>query len=179
MSSSINRNQPEHNHDDLAGPQAVDKIKALVDKAETCFFCTSVMVTGSSGARPMNVRKVDDDGSLWFLSAIDSHLNRELDRDPNVKLYFQASPHSGFLHLVGRARVTQDAVKIHELWEPIIKTWFTEGESDPRITVIEVIPTEGYYWDVKHGNLVAGIKMVIGAAIGQTLDDSIEGKIRI
>jgi general stress protein 26 len=179
MSSSINQNQPEHNRDDLAGPQAVDKIRALVDKAQTCFFCTKVVVTGSTGARPMNVRKVDDNGSLWFLSAIDSHLNRELARDPSVHLYFQASPHSGFLHLIGRARVTQDAVKIHELWEPLIKTWFTGGEQDPRITVIEVSPTEGYYWDVKHGNLVAGIKILIGAAVGETLDDSIEGTIRL
>lgn len=177
--SSINANQPEDNRDDLAGPQAVDKIKALVDKAQTCFFCTKVVTRGSSGARPMNVRKVDDNGSLWFLSADDSHLNHELASDPNVHLYFQGSPHSGFLHLEGRARVTRDPVKIHELWEPIIKTWFTEGEQDPRITVIEVVPAEGYYWDTKHGNLVAGVKMLIGAALGKTLDDSIEGTIRL
>ena len=113
--SSINANQPEDNRDDLAGPQAVDKIKALVDKAQTCFFCTKVVTRGSSGARPMNVRKVDDNGSLWFLSADDSHLNHELASDPNVHLYFQGSPHSGFLHLEGRARVTRDPVKIPQL----------------------------------------------------------------
>jgi hypothetical protein len=48
---------------------------------------------------------------------------------------------------------------------------------DPRITVIKVTPTEGYYWDNKHGNAVAGAKMMIGAMIGKTLDDSIEGKL--
>ena len=36
---------------------------------------------------------------------------------------------------------------------------------------------EGYYWDTKHGRAVMGLKMLIGAAIGKTLDDSIEGTL--
>jgi hypothetical protein len=45
--------------------------------------------------------------------------------------------------------------------------------------VIRFEPAEGYYWDNKHGNAVAGIKMLIGAAIGKTLDDSVEGTVRV
>ena len=60
-----------------------------------------------------------------------------------------------------------------------MKTWFTEGEDDPRISLIKVQPAEGYYWDNKHGNLVAGVKMLLGMATGQTLDDSIEGKLKL
>ncbi|MGE3509589.1 MAG: pyridoxamine 5'-phosphate oxidase family protein [Vicinamibacterales bacterium] len=33
--------------------------------------------------------------------------------------------------------------KIDELWEPLAKTWFTEGKDDPRITVIKVAPRRG------------------------------------
>jgi len=47
----------------------------------------------------------------------------------------------------------------------------------PRITVIRVQPSGGYYWDNKHGAAIAGAKMLIGAAIGKTLDDSIEGTV--
>lgn len=36
---------------------------------------------------------------------------------------------------------------------------------------------DGYYWDTKHGNMVAYAKMLVGAAIGKTMDDSIEGKL--
>jgi general stress protein 26 len=68
---------------------------------------------------------------------------------------------------------------IKELWEPIIKTWFTEGVDDPRITVIKVETQEGYYWDTKHGNAVAFIKMAAGAIMGKTLDDSIEGRVDV
>ncbi|SDY67799.1 Pyridoxamine 5'-phosphate oxidase like [Hymenobacter psychrophilus] len=55
-----------------------------------------------------------------------------------------------------------------------MKAWFTEGEDDPRITVVEVTPQDGYCWNNKHGNAIAFVKTAFGAAIGQTLDDSIE-----
>ncbi len=170
---SINRNQPEQNHADLAGADAIKRIKDMVDEAKSCFF-------ESSGAdvRPMSVLDVDDAGNLWFLSAADSHKNAEVARDAKVRLYFQASKHSGFLYLDGMATISVDKAKIRELWSAELKTWFTEGEDDPRITAIRVVPTGGYYWDNKHGNLVAGIKIMIGAAIGKTLDDSIEGRVQ-
>jgi general stress protein 26 len=176
---SINRNQPEENYEDLGGQEAIKKIKQLVEKASTCFFCTAVPTGKSSGTRPMTVQQVDEAGNLWFLSASDSHQNKELAMDPSVKLYFQGSKHSDFLQLNGNATISTDQAKIKELWSPVLKTWFTEGEDDPRITVIKVTPSEGYYWDTKHGMAVAGIKMLIGAAIGKTLDDSIEGKLNV
>ena len=176
---SINKNQPEHNREDLHGEEAVRKIKEIVKDAPSCFFCTAVALGESNAARPMNVRQVDVDGNLWFLSADDSHKNEELAVDPIVTLYFQGSAHSDFLQLNGHATISKDRAKIEELWEPVIRTWFTEGMDDPRITVIKVTPTDGYYWDTKHGQAVAGIKMLLGAALGKTLDDSIEGRVHV
>lgn len=176
---SINRNQPEENRQDLRGQMAVDKIREIVEQAKSCFFCTAVTTSDSEGARPMNVRQMDEEGNLWFLSASDSHKNRELALDPSVTLYFQASPHSDFLRLSGLATVSTDRAKIEELWDPLLRTWFTGGMDDPRITVIKVAPSEGYYWDTKHGTFVAGVKMLIGAVTGKTLDDSIEGKLKV
>ncbi|MEI9943329.1 MAG: pyridoxamine 5'-phosphate oxidase family protein [Chitinophagaceae bacterium] len=176
---SINKNQPEHNRENLTNVAAVEKLKELVKKANTCFFCTGGAEGPSEGVRPMSVQKVDDDGHLWFLSANDSYKNKEIDADPEVKMYFQGSAHSDFLFIKGNAFISEDKNKIDELWEPLHKAWFTEGKNDPRISVIEIIPEEGYYWDTVHGNAVAFIKMLVGAAIGKTLDDSVEGKIKV
>jgi len=176
---SINKNQTEHNREDLVGRSSVEKIKELADKADTCFFCTSVTAGNSVGARPMAVQEVDDEGNLWFLSAEDSHKNEELDHNSAVRLYFQGSPHTDFLMLEGIATVSCDQARIKDLWKPQMKTWFTEGENDPRIRVIKVAPTHGYYWDTKHGMTVAAIKMLIGAALGKTIDDSIEGTLSV
>lgn len=177
--NSINKKQPENNHKNLDHEAALQKIKELVKQAENCFFCTEPGGSESDGVRPMQIQDVDENGSLWMLSANDSHTNAEIEMNPKVKLYFQGSRHSDFLYLTGEASIHDDKAKIRALWNPMMKTWFTEGEGDPRISLIKVAPAYGYYWDTKHGNLVAGIKMFIGTAIGKTLDDSIEGKLRV
>ena len=176
---SINKQQPEKNHENLSGQEAIDRVIGLVRQIESCFFCTENPVRGSRAARPMTVREVDENGHIWFLSSEDSHKNTELDRDESVTLYFQGSSHSDFLVLDGTAKVSKDKATIERLWDPTLKTWFTGGIDDPRITAIEVTPRDGYYWDTKHGNLVAGLKILIGAATGKTLDDSIEGRLKI
>ncbi len=49
---SINKNQPEENHEDLRGRKAVIKIKELVEKAQTCFFCTATASGESTRGAP-------------------------------------------------------------------------------------------------------------------------------
>ncbi len=174
---SINQQQPEDNFKNLDGSEAIKKITALAKKASSCFFCTNIISGQSFSTRPMSPQKIDEQGNFWFLSAKDSKKNQELKIDPYVQLLFQGSHYSDFLTLYGDATISDDKAKIKELWEPTLKTWFTEGVDDPRITVIKVEPWEGYYWDTKHGMVVAGLKRLAGAALGKTLDDSIEGSV--
>jgi general stress protein 26 len=174
---SINPNQLDTRRRDLSGLDARKRIRETADEVRTCFFCTGGNTGPSHGVRPMSVLDADAAGHLWFLSAIDSHKNAELAINPEVRLYFQRSNHGGFMELEGTATVSRDRARIRQLWDFVLKTWFTEGEDDPRISVIEVVPREGYYWDNKHGQAVAGARMLVGAAIGKTLDDSIEGRL--
>ncbi len=174
---SIDQEQPEENRESLQGAGAIERIREMAEDAETCFFCTAMSLGESFGARPMGVLKVDDRGHLWFMSPSDSDKNKEIEANPEVRLFFQASKRSGFLSLSGRATISRDKALIDELWSPIFKTWFTEGKDDPRVTVVEVAPATGYYWDNKHGSMVAGTKMLVGAIIGKTLDDSVQGTL--
>ena len=174
---TINRQQPEQNRRDLSGAGAIERVRDMTRDADTCFLATAASLGPSRGVRPMSVRETDDKGALWFLSSIDSHKNQEIAIDPNVKLYFQVSKHSGFLELDGHADISQDKAQIKRLWNFMLRTWFTDGEDDPRITVIKVTPRSGYYWDNKHGDAVAGAKVAVGAVAGVTLDDSVEGRL--
>lgn len=176
---SINKNQPEENRKDLSGEEAIKKMKELVEKANSCFFCTRIKTNESFSTRPMSVQKIDDEGTLWFLSASDSNKNEEITNDPSVQLLFQGSQYSDYINIYGTATISKDKAKIKELWQPILKTWFTEGKDDKRITVLKVVPAESYYWDTKHNMAVGLVKRLVGAAIGKTLDDSIEGKIKL
>ncbi|KAA8482886.1 general stress protein 26 [Arcticibacter tournemirensis] len=176
---SINQQQPEDNLKNLRGAEATKKMKELAENAATCFFCSSIKTGVPFSTRPMTVLKVDDDGNFWFLSSDDSFKNEELSHDPFVHLLFQGSAYSDFLNIYGIAEISKDKEKIRELWNPMLKTWFTEGEDDSRITVIKVDPSEGYYWDHKNGKAVAFIKQAAGAVLGKTYDDTIEGKLDI
>jgi general stress protein 26 len=177
--NSINKNQPEENQKDLLSEEAVEKVKQLVEKAGTCFFCTSITTGKPFTTRPMAAQKTDDYGNIYFLSASDSKHNAEIEQDPMVQLLFQGSSYDSFLTIYGEASINKDKTTIKELWNPMMKTWFTEGIDDARITVIKVAGEYGYYWDTKHGKLVSFIKRLAGATVGVTLDDSIEGTINI
>ena len=175
----INKQQPEDNFEDLNGNEAKKKIKELVEKANTCFFCTDIETGKPFATRPMSVQKLDDEGNFWFLSAKDSHKNQELKNDSFVQLLFQGSHYSDFLNIYGKAVISTDKEKIKELWEPILKTWFTEGIDDPRITVIKVTPESGYYWDTKHNRVISLLGIVAGAITGKEIDNGIEGKLDV
>ena len=179
LMDSINKQQAEEHNKDLGGSDAAQKIKELAETAQSCFFCTRLKSGRPFATRPMSPQKIDEEGNLWFLSAIDSNKNNDIVNDPYVQLLFQGSKHSDFMSIYGKASISWDKEKIRELWEPLVKTWFTGGQDDPRITVIKVEPEDGYYWDTKHGGLVAFAKQVTGAIMGKTMDDSIEGKLKI
>jgi general stress protein 26 len=176
--NSIDKQQPEKNRESLKGGEAIQKIKDL-GEGKTCFFSTDLKAGRAAATRPMSVQQIDEDGNLWFLSASDSYKNAEIANDKHVQLLFQGSAHSDFMTLYGTATISKDKSKIKELWEPIVKTWFTDGVDDPRITAIKFIPTEGYYWDTKHGKAVAFLKMLAGAISGKTLDDSMQGELKV
>lgn len=163
----------------LHNTAAIEKIKELAEKAETCLFCTKIETGKAFSTRPMSAQQVDDEGNIWFLSDKASTKNMELKNDDHVQLLFNESKHSGFLSLYGKASVLYNKQKIEELWEPIIKTWFKGGVDDPNISVIKVTPEEGYYWDTKHGRIVALAKMLTSMVSGKTMDDSIEGTIKV
>jgi general stress protein 26 len=175
---SINQQQ-EDNIKSLEGKEAIAKLKELAEKAESCFFCSDIKTGLPFSTRPMSAQKVDDEGNLWFMSSNDSNKNEEISRDPFVQILFQGGAHSAFLSVYGIAEISEDKSKIDELWNPMLKTWFQGGKEDPRISIIKVVPTQSYYWDNKHGNVVAFLKMATSVVVGKTMDDSVEGKLEI
>ncbi len=174
--SSNNSQQGEH-HKTLFGEEALKKLKHIATKAENCFFCTNIKTGLPVSVRPMSVLQVDEEGNLWFMSMKDSHKNEEIKADPFTHLFFQENTNSGFLNIYGISEISFNQEKIDELWNPLLKTWFQGGEDDASISLIKVIPTHVYYWDNKHGDMVAFAKMAASVVTGKTMDDSIEGDL--
>ena len=169
--------QPENHQKTLVGKEAIDKLKDIALSAANCFFCTNIKTGLPLSVRPMSVLQVDDEGNLWFISGKDSHKTEEIKADPFTHLFFQENKNSGFLNIYGIAEFMEDREKVNELWNPLLNVWFKEGKDDPNISLLKVEATKVYYWDNKHGDMIAFAKMVTSIVIGKTMDDGVEGNL--
>jgi general stress protein 26 len=125
-------------------PRHRARLQAILDDTDTVMMITR-SVDGSLHARPMAVAKLDDDGTMFFATQIDSGKIDELARDPHVTIVFQSR--SRYASVSGRASVDRDPALIDELWTDGWKVWFPDGKSDPDIALVVLSPERGEYWD--------------------------------
>lgn len=161
-----------------SGPEAIEKLKELAEGARICMFSTFTS-HHPMPSRPMALQSVDTDGTLHFFSAASSDKNRELKTDPFVQLFFANNGSSEYLNVYGKAVISTNREKIKELWSVWAKTWFQGGAEDPDLTLISVAPQSCEYWDTKHNKMVALVKMAASIVSGKTMDDAVEGKLKI
>jgi general stress protein 26 len=169
----------DNNHiQNLTNQDAIDKIKDLVKSEQMCLFTTQLTSVPLS-TRPMSAMETDEHGNIWFFSAKSSDKNLHIQADPRVQLFFSHPASSEFLSVYGSASITTDPEKIDKYWSSIIKAWFPEGKDDPELTLLKVAPEEAYYWDTKNNKMISMVKILTSVVTGKTMDDGIEGTLKI
>ena len=167
------------NNLDLNHEEAIDKLKELVEQINVCLFCTDLKTDDGATCRPMSAINVCDQGNIWFFSEKDSDKNKAINTDKNVQLFFSHPGKSSYLVVNGEAAIILDKEKIEELWTPVAKIWFKEGNDDPNISIIKVTPTTAYYWDTDGNKMINFLKMVASVVTGKNLLNSKEGTITV
>jgi general stress protein 26 len=162
----------------LVNAEAIEKLKELANAADICMFTTSLKRLPLS-SRPMSTVQVDDEGNIWFLSKKSSEKNKEISKDHDVQLFYASKASAEYLSVYGSAAILTDRKKAEEIWTPIAKAWLTEGVNDPELTIIKVVPKDVYYWDTKSNKLVFLVKIFSAVITGKTMDDGVEGKLKI
>jgi len=162
----------------LSSTEAIEKIKQLAEDADICHFVTNLSTLPLT-SRPMSTQEVDEEGNIWFMSRNTSVKNQEISKDSHVQLFYAKNSSSEYLSVYGTAQILIDKAKIKELWQPIAKAWFTEGEDDPSITLLKVKPLDAYYWDTKDNKFVSLIKIAASAISGKEMDGGIEGTLKV
>jgi len=162
----------------LENKEAIEKMQELVKHNAVCMF-TTLLEHGYQPTRPMGTQQVDEAGHLWFFSSSESNKNEEIQHDSRVQLYYANAGDSEYMTIYGRAYVSRNEQKIRELWSPMVKAWFQGGQDDKRLTVVEVVPEEAYYWDTKDGKMVSMLKIAAAVVMGKTMDGSVEGTLRV
>jgi general stress protein 26 len=160
----------------LSGFEGLKKIGSLIKGIHIAILVTAAG-DGSFDSRPMGVQAGDFDGTLWFLTRNESGKVHEIHDDSHVTLVFADPSNSKYVSAKGRAHVNEDRSKIHELWSPMYKAWFPEGENDPAIAVLRVDISEAEYWEASSSKLVRGVKYLAAAATGGAVDVGESGKV--
>ena len=160
----------------LKREEANKKIKHIVDDADICLFTTD-LTSLPLKTRPMSRQRVDDNATIWFFSDKDSDKNDDIKKDDRVQLFYSNQKNSEYLSLYGTATIIQNEILAEELWSAPAKIWFKDAK-DPNLTIIKVVPEDGYYWDTKNGKIVSLFKMAIGLVTGLELDGSVEGRVK-
>jgi len=163
----------------LNAGEGIKKLKQLVDDIDICLFCTDLKTDDGATCRPMSRQEVDEEGSIWFFSEINSDKNIAIQKDNAVQLFFSHPGKQSYLVVNGLAEIILDRVKIEALWTPIAKIWFKDGKKDPAISLIKVNPLSAYYWDTEGNKMVNILKFLASVATGKKLLDSKEGEILI
>ena len=129
----------------LSRDEVLSNIQDMIKDIRIAMLATTAE-DGSLFSRPMATQETRFQGELWFLTRQDSGKVEEIRHDAHVNVSYVDIKNNNFVSLSGRAQVSKDAQKIHELWNPLYKAWFPNGEKDPEISVLRVVIEEAEYW---------------------------------
>ena len=149
----------------LTGEEGRKKIGDLI-KSIRIAMLTTAAEDGSFDSRPMATQETDFDGTVYFLTREESGKVHEIKADSHVSLVYAAPSDSKFVSAKGKASISKDRAKIHELWNPMYKAWFPQGEDDPAIAVLRIDISEAQFWEASSSKLLRGLKYVAAAATG-------------
>lgn len=156
----------------------IEKLQEMVKHAPVAMLCTDLSEMPFS-ACPMVTQQVEDNGTIWFMSAIISRHTSHIEQNKHVQLIYSNHAASAYMTIFGTAEILFNRAKVNELWTPMAKAWFPQGQEDPDLTLIKVTPSEGYYWDAKNAKMVSFIKRLTALVSGRATDDGVQGGLTI
>lgn len=125
-------------HNDPAIQTAIAEIAGLIDGSEVAMFTTRNR-EGRLVSRPLAVRETPFDGSVWFLTALDSRKIGEIEADPRVNLAYVNASNGAYVSIDGTAHVSVDRAQIAALWSDAFdRLFFPAGKDDPDMAALRV-----------------------------------------
>lgn len=164
-------------HKNLYSEEAIEKLRDLAESIDFAMMATDLEKLPLHIV-PMSTKKVDDRGSIWFLSNRYSSHNKHLEKDARVQLIYGDTTSVSFLSVYGTVNITTNQKIIEGLYAKTDDAWF-DGKEDPNICALEVIPSHVHYWDTKENALVSLMSLGFAALTGEQQDLNEEGKLEI
>jgi general stress protein 26 len=161
----------------------LDQLYELIDGIEMAMMTTR-RADGSLVSRPMATQARAEGTDLWFMTDAQTAKVDELVADQHVNLGYYNSETREYVSVSGLAHVTQDPVRIHELYKPDWKAWLGDlgddrdgSANDPRIALIEVQAQSATYLKADRPRAVALFEVVKGMITGEPAKVGVEGRL--
>ena len=148
-------------------PRPEEHFFELLHEFETATVITRSR-TGELHGRPMAIADIDDEGTLWFITKVDSTKVLEVRDDSRAMISLQNA--QKFVTMNGHFELVSDRRKVDSIWKESYRVWF-DGQTDPELVLLRFTPFDAEYWDNAGAR---GIKHALSAAKaylkGQKLD---------
>ena len=112
-------------------------------------------------ARPMTAQLDGEGGPIWFFTAKDNTLVRNLQNGARAIATFTSKGHDLFATVHGTLSVDNDRAMIDRLWNRFVAAWYEGGKDDPKLAIIRLDAEEAEIW-LDASSLIAGVKMLLG-----------------
>ncbi len=129
---------------------------------------TTVGDDGKLVAHPLTIQETEFDGDLWFLVSKSASFVEHLERSDVAGV--SLSSNDSWVSLAGTAGLVDDRAKVHELWNPMVEAWFTNGPDDPGVGVLKFTPESAEYWDSPGGIVASAVSFVKAKITGEPYD---------
>jgi general stress protein 26 len=103
-----------------------------------------------------------ESGPIWFFTAADNGLVRELREGNRAIATFASKGHGIFASVHGRLSIDNDRGVIDRLWNPFVAARFKGGKSDTKLTLLRLDAERAEIWE-NASSLVAGVKLLFGS----------------
>lgn len=151
-----------------------DQVADTIERIRIAMM-TTAEDDGRLSSRPMAVMRVDDDGSIWFLTRDGSH---KLEHLRQVNLAFADRDDADYLSIAGAGEVLHERATVTALWSPMARPWFPDGPDDPALVALRIRPAAIEYWDATSSRMLRMIEMARAALTGTGTSMGEHGHVR-
>ena len=161
----------------LTREESIDKLREIVANVPVGVMLSN-LTSLPLGANPLEVKTVDNDGGIWFLSSVESDHYSNIMSDKRVQLVFSHPDEMQFLSIYGHAIIYTNRTLLEELYTAIEDQWF-DGVHDVKLIGIKVEPSSSFYWDKKQNKFVEFLKNLFSSDSANDSDNETMGRINL
>jgi general stress protein 26 len=96
---------------------------------------------------PMSHYTDRDQSALWFITAKGTDLAKTLTEDPKEAIHVVSDAGEGlYTRIHGRLSLSDDRVKLDEIWNAVASSWFEGGKQDPDVQLMRMDLSGAEVW---------------------------------